>query len=51
MSKHSTRKAGSAGKASTMARKAKRATKFATAPLDIERIMSTLDRPLMARVA
>lgn len=46
MAKHATRKTGMAGKSGTLARKARRAVKYATAELDVERILSTLDSPL-----
>lgn len=47
MAKHGTFKASPNGRREAMARKAKRAVKYATAELDVERIMSTLDRPLV----
>lgn len=50
MSKHGTFKRSTEGKRSSLARKAQRAVKYATAELDVDRILSTLDRPL-ARVA
>lgn len=50
MAKHGTRKASNDGKRQSMARTAKRAMKYATAELDVDYILSTLDRPLV-RVA
>lgn len=51
MAKHSTHKASSNGKREALARKAKRAVKYATAELNVDYIMSTLDRPMVGRMA
>lgn len=46
MAQHSTRKRSLRGKSATVSRRAQRAVKYATQPLDTERILSTLNRPL-----
>lgn len=47
MARYGTHKASTNGKREAMARKAKRAIKYATAELDVDAILSTLDRPLV----
>jgi hypothetical protein len=46
MAQHRTHKSSLRGKSATISRRAQRAVKYATQPLDVERILSTLDRPL-----
>lgn len=50
MAKYSNRKTSTRGRTETLTRRASRAVKYATQPLDVEAILSTLDRPLV-RVA